>query len=79
MKIISFRPDGHPRVVELTDQEQEASCLFHGSLDDGMSYVDALNFVGNQPQYSDLISGAHNCADFVAWLFALGERVARSR
>jgi len=79
MKIISFRADGHPRVVELTDQEQQASCLFHGCLDDGMSCVEALNFVGNHPQFSDLISGTQDCAEFVAWLTAFAERVARDK
>jgi hypothetical protein len=79
MKVISFRADGLPRVVELTDQEQEASCLFHACLDDGMSGFDALNFVGNQPQFSDLTSEAQDCAEFVAWLTALCARVARNK
>jgi hypothetical protein len=79
MKIISFRADGHPRVVELTEREQQASCLLHGCVDDGMSCADALTFVSHQPQFSELFAGAQGRAEFVAWLTALGERVARCR
>jgi hypothetical protein len=55
MKIIAFRPDDHPRVAERTHQEQQAFCLVHDCIDNGMSCTDALNFVGSQPLFSDLL------------------------
>jgi hypothetical protein len=43
MKIIAFRPDDHPRVAKRTHQGQQASCLFHDCIDNGMSCTDALS------------------------------------